>query len=233
MMQIIQKNPEKLVLRTNISFSLANAIRRSVEEISTLAIDDVEIFKNDSALYDEFLSHRLGLIPLKTDNKITSKTSINFKLKKTGPCVVYSGDLKGTVKIVYDDIPLTILERGQDIELVATAKLGKGIEHTKHVPGLFWYRYILEVPVGNSKIDKIVQNSRSAMRAEKKGSKWVCDLSEADVDEILKIDKNAVRDTEEILLYIESWGQLDAENILKKATEALGTNLEEFEKSLK
>lgn len=66
-MKIIEKTPEKVIMRTDANYSFANAIRRSVEEIYALAINEVEIFKNDSALYDEFLAHRIGLIPLKTE----------------------------------------------------------------------------------------------------------------------------------------------------------------------
>ena len=57
-MAIVQDTPEKLVLRLTISESLANAVRRSLSEVPTLAIDEVEIFSNDSALYDEMLAHR-------------------------------------------------------------------------------------------------------------------------------------------------------------------------------
>jgi len=232
-MQVVQKTPEKLIIRMNTNYSLANTIRRSVEEIPILAIDEVEFFKNDSALDDNFVAHRLGLLPLKTDSKVNAKTSADLKLKKSGPCTVYSGDLKGKVKLVYDDIPITILEKDQEIELISTARLGNGVEHAKYVPGLCYYRYILEVRSGNAQIDKIIQNSKSVVKPEKKGNNWICDLSDSDVDEILKIDKEAIKDSDEILLFIESWGQLDAEVILKKAISTLGDNLSEFEKALK
>ena len=231
-MQLIKKTPEKLILRMNANYSLANAIRRSMEEIAILATDEVEFFKNDSALYDEFLAHRIGLIPLKTESKLSSKTNANLKLKKIGPCIVYSGDFKGSVKVVYDNIPITLLEKGQELELVVNASLGKGVEHTKYSPGLCYYRPILEIK-SNPQIDKIVQNSKGVIRAEKKGNDWVCDLPETNVDEILKIDKEVIKDSNELLLFIESWGMIDAEMILKKAIDALGDNLKEFEKALK
>ena len=231
-MEVVEKKPERLVLRLDISESLANALRRSVSEISTLAIDEVEIFKNDSALYDEMLAHRLGLVPLKTEKSMTSKTEIDLKLSKTGPCTVYSGDLKGNAEVVYGKIPLTILGDGYKVELVATARLGKGITHAKHVPGLCYYRHVLEVS-STPEIDEIVKVGRGLIKSEKKGSKWICDLREAEVDAIRVLNADAVKDTDEILFIVESFGMLDSKDIFLKAIEVLDDNLGEVVKELK
>jgi len=232
-MEILQKSSEKLILRMPANVSLTNAIRRSVAEIPALAIDEVEIFKNDSALYDEVLAHRLGLIPLKTEKSMTGKTKISLKLSKTGPCTVYSGDLKGSADIVFDKIPITILgDTGDKLELVATATLGKGIDHAKYIPGLCYYRHIFEVK-SNSEIDTIVQSSKGTIKAEKKGNKWLCDLNETQIDEITKLDKDAIKDSDEILFVIESFGMLPAKDILAGAIESLEDNLDEFEKAIK
>ncbi|MEM4259354.1 MAG: DNA-directed RNA polymerase subunit D [Candidatus Pacearchaeota archaeon] len=231
-MELVKKMPELLVLRIDANESLANAIRRSVAEVPTLAIDEIEVFKNDSVLYDEMLALRLGLIPLKTEKGMTKKTKIDLKLSKTGPCTVYSSDLNGNAEVVYDNIPIVILGEGQKLELVATAVLGKGIEHAKFIPGLCYYRHLLEIK-SSPEIDKIIENSKGLIKPEKKGSKWICDINEAEIDEIEKLEKDSVKTSDEMLLIIESYGSMDAKDILTKAIAALEENLEEFEKNIK
>jgi DNA-directed RNA polymerase subunit D len=232
-MEIIENRPEKLILKMNANISLANAIRRNVEEVSVLAIDEVEIFKNDSALYDEFLAHRIGLVPLKTNNKMGDKTSIDLKLVKTGPCTVYSSDLKGKADVVYNDIPLTILNKGQEVELVGTARLGKGIEHTKYSPGFCFYRNLWDVKSKNPSVDKIIQSSKSLVKPEKVNGSWICDLNDAEVDEVNKLDKEALLESNHIIFFVESFGQIDAKDIFIKSVEALGKNLDNFMKAFK
>jgi len=232
-MEIITNTPEKLVLKLDIKEGLANSIRRSVSEIPALAIDEVEIFKNDSALYDEMLSHRLGLVPLKTERNMNEKTKIDLKLSKVGPCTVYSGDLDGNADVIYDKIPLTILGEGHKLELVATAVLGRGIEHAKYVPGIAYYRHVQEIKSGKE-IDNIVQSAKHGLiKTEKKGNKWVCDLNDSVVNEISGIDKDAVNETNELIFVVESYGGMSAKDIFINSIEVLKSNLDEFEKALK
>src|SRR3989344_8939581 len=108
-MEVIENTKEQLILRIDANEPLANALRRSLTEVPTLAIDEVEIFKNDSALYDEMIANRIGLIPLKTEKSMNSKTKIDLKLSKKGPCIVCAEDLEGPAEIVHGKIPLTIL----------------------------------------------------------------------------------------------------------------------------
>jgi len=231
-MQTIENTKEKLILRMDANEPLANAIRRSISEVPTLAIDEVEIYKNDSALYDEMLAHRLGLIPLKTEKSMSEKTRIDFKLSKKGPCVVYAEDLQGPIEVINGKTPLTILGENHKVELVATATLGVGVEHAKHIPGLCYYRHIKEVK-SSPKNDKIVEKSKGLIKVEKKGTKWLCDPNDAEIEEITSSDKNAIADSNEMLFVIESFGNMPAKEILQQAGKILEANLSKFEKEIK
>jgi DNA-directed RNA polymerase subunit D len=146
---ILEKSKESIkFVIDGIKPSLANALRRiMISEVPTMAIEWVDFKKNDSALYDELIAHRLGLIPLTYDRKAyklpeecreasvkDSQCYAKLKLKKKGPCIVYSGDLESedeNVKPVFDKIPIVELLEGQEIELIAYARLGYGREHIK------------------------------------------------------------------------------------------------------
>ena len=141
-----------------ISIALANSLRRSMMmEIPVMAIEWVDFKKNDSILPDEVLANRLGLIPLhfskkayvlpekcKCKGKGCSRCQVRLVLKKKGPCVVYSGDLKSEAKDVYpvfENIPIVELFEGEELSLEAIAQLGKGVQHAKWQASITSYEY--------------------------------------------------------------------------------------------
>jgi DNA-directed RNA polymerase subunit D len=128
--------------------ALAGELRRiMISEIPTMAIEWIDFHQNDSVLWDEVIANRLGLIPLtfdknffnrrddcKCDSKGCVHCEVTFALKKKGPAMVYSGDLKSSdknVKPLYDNIPIVKLFENQELELEATAELGLGKNHAK------------------------------------------------------------------------------------------------------
>jgi DNA-directed RNA polymerase subunit D len=165
--------------------AIMNALRQTlVSDIPKMAIEHVEFhlgpirdqdgreYESISPLFDEILSHRLGLVPIPTDLDFFSfqdececegegcpKCSIMYVLNKKGPCTVYSGDLEpvgdSSLKIKDDLIPLVGLSEGQAPLIYATAVLGTGRNHAKwqvcHGVG---YKYYPIIKINNKKCDK-------------------------------------------------------------------------------
>ena len=147
--EVKELKPKKAVLRfedTNLYF--VNSLRRiMLSELPKLAVDDVIIYDNTSALFDEIISHRLGLVPIPTDlSLLTFKNecvckgkgcpncTVRYTLSKEGQGVVYSGDLQPSEKswiIKEDKIPIVELFGDQRLILEVEAILGCGRDHAK------------------------------------------------------------------------------------------------------
>lgn len=235
-MNLIEKNNNQMVFDADIEESLANAIRRSVNEIPILAIDEVEIIKNDSALYDETIAHRLGLIPLKMERGFNEKTEVKLKLEAKKEGKVYSKELEGGAKVIYEQIPITSLEKGNEISVVALAKTGKGKEHSKFSSGFIHYRKSYNITI-NKEFEKELKNIFPDLKYKEKGNKIIisdnnkeniCDFCEGLCEE--KGEKAEIEDNKKLIVYIESFGQITPEEIFKKSIDVLKKELEETSK---
>lgn len=137
---------------SNIELSILNSIRRiTIAEIPTMAFDKIIINKNDSVLHNEFLQHRLELIPLISHNiekitnirnkNVTDSDTINYKLKvkctsDNSTLTIYSTDIKNTssyndINPIDDEILIVTLTKGQEIDCDLIARKGIAKEHSK------------------------------------------------------------------------------------------------------
>lgn len=157
--KITDQNESKIAFTLeDADVPFANAMRRiMMVEVPTLAVEWVDFHENTSAMYDEVIAHRLGLIPLVFDPKMynfteecvcegkgCSQCQVYFVLDKKGPCAIYSGDLKSTdetVKPIDQGFPIVELLDGQNLKLDAIAQLGKGEAHIKWQAAIAAYKY--------------------------------------------------------------------------------------------
>ena len=257
--QILDKkeNEASFILKGTNSVYINTLRRIMLSEVPTLAIDEVNFIRNDSALYDEIIAHRLGLIPLKTDlksydtpekcgckGKGCSKCQLKIVLRAKGPLTVYSSELQpqdSKIKPVYDKMPITLLLKGQKLEFEAIAKLGIGKEHIKFSPGIFYYRAYPQIEIKQSKCTsckKCVEVCPKKIYSFEDNKLKInnlidCDLCNACV-EVCKDEAIIISPSkEDFIFYIESFGQLTSQQILAEALNVFDNKLDEFAKKLK
>ena len=139
--QVLSTDPKKISVRLKgVPLQYANALRRiCLNGVPIFAIDTVDVIENSSAMMDESIAHRLGMIPLKTElsrfNEPDSRVLLVLDSgnKETSETVT-SADLLSqdeVVKPISNKIPIAYLAPGQKIKIEAYARLGRGTEHAK------------------------------------------------------------------------------------------------------
>lgn len=150
--QVVSSNDRRLELRVeDTSPAFLNGVRRTLQaDVAKLAIDDVTVYDNNSALFDEVIAHRLGLLPIPTDLKSFNRRAdctcggegcpsctVLFTLTAEGPGVVHAKQLQPVdprFAVAEPDVPVVRLDKGQRVMLEATAILGSGSDHAKWCP---------------------------------------------------------------------------------------------------
>ncbi|MBS3157038.1 DNA-directed RNA polymerase subunit D [Candidatus Woesearchaeota archaeon] len=252
-LKLLNKKEDKVTfLITDTEAYIVNALRRMIiEEVPTMAIEEVTFSKNQSALYDEIIAHRLGLIPLTTDlksynlpseckckGKGCAQCQLKLILEAKGPCTVYAENIKSKdpkVKPAQPNMPITKLLKGQVLEFEAIAVLGQGKDHTKFSPGLPYYKSLPILTASSSANTKKITESSDNLVAKGKGVE-IKDLSKWDESQEQLCEDNGITveysDTDYIFT-IEPWGQLDVDKIIATAVDIFNKKLKEFEKKLK
>lgn len=127
----------------DVSLTLANLIRRySIARVPVLAIDSVTFYDNTSAFWDEYIAHRLGLMPITTPDHLPEGTEIVFSLDAEGPKTAYASDLVSTdksISVAKGNITIATLGPNQRLRFEGSAVLGTGRKHAKFQAGLVGY----------------------------------------------------------------------------------------------
>ncbi|VVB77220.1 DNA-directed RNA polymerase subunit D [uncultured archaeon] len=171
---------------SGIGYGIANAIRRgAMGSVDCMAVDKVTFYENTSAIFDEYIAHRIGLVPITTPKDYDEKDTVVFTVEAEGPVTIYSRDMKSAnkeVQVANGNIPVMKLAEGQKIRADCNAVLGKGRRSTKFQPGIVTYK-----AKGDSDFE----------------------------------------------FYIESFGQMPANEIIRRALDIISTDLKEIHKELK
>jgi len=150
----------------DVNYSFVNSVRRSlVSMVPCLAIHEIDFhmgslgsyvdeesgeereYESISAMFNEIVSHRIGMLPIPTDKKTieafadavdddSKQPDIMYSLHKQGPSTVYSGDLEpvsgdNSLVIPEPKVPIVKLGEGQAILIYAKAKMGNAKRHAK------------------------------------------------------------------------------------------------------
>lgn len=174
-LEVLQRDEHNLVfIIDGVAIEMVNALRRiMMSEIPVMGIDEVIILKNDSPLYDEIVSHRLGMIPLKTDLSVYKlprececggfgcplcQVSLTCEITNTtnNPMVILSKDLISNdpaIIPVDPNIPIVKIDKGDNLILEAYAILGKPKDHAKwQAVSNALYKHYPVIEIDNSKI---------------------------------------------------------------------------------
>ncbi|MFH1066158.1 MAG: DNA-directed RNA polymerase subunit D [Nanoarchaeota archaeon] len=232
-----------------------NTLRRLViNKVPAMAVEEVTFIENGSALYDEILAHRIGLIPLHTDLKTynlpaeckckgagCARCQVKMTLNKAGPCIVTAELIKTKdpeITPVFPKMPIVKLFEGQTLKLEMTANLGFGKDHIKYTPGMVYFRGYPVFKIKENKDAKACVDAcpKKILKLDGKKLKVTdeakCDLCKACVDacpEAIQVEGSK----DEFIVNIESWGQLSAKQIMTTAMELFDTELDELEKEIK
>ena len=151
--EVIDKGDTSITIRmSGFPIQYANALRRiCLNGVPTFAIETVDVIENTSIFADEYLAHRLALVPLTTppdkysmpdesdseEEDIYSSCSVMLVLdsgKTDQTTDVTSARLSSEdpdVRPVNDNIPIATLAPMQKVVMECHARLGRGTEHAK------------------------------------------------------------------------------------------------------
>lgn len=257
----LEDDEARLVIE-GVDHAVVNALRRTLlSDVPTLAVEDITIYDNTSALFDETLAHRIGLLPIPTDldsmvlqeecdcgGEGCAECTVLYTLSKEGPGTVRSEDLaatQGDFEVADPDIPLIRLDEGQRVMLEATAVLGTGSRHSKwspvHGAG---YKELPVITVGDDPdllpdtIRDLQEQAPDAVTVDEDGGIEVHDRDEAyhwlrSVKDKHDLDHVEIETKEDAFVFsFGTDGSLTAREALDAAVDILAGKLEDIEEAV-
>jgi len=259
----------------DVDYSFVNSVRRSlISMVPCLALHEIDFhmgslgsyvdeesgdereYESISAMFNEIVAHRIGMLPIPTDDKTleafgdsidddSKQPDIMYSLHKQGPCIVYSGDLEpvsGDDSLIIPEtkVPIVKLAEGQAILVYAKARMGNARKHTK------WQSVVAprfyqapSISVSSGKASKAVFDIVDKKKFKKKGSAHVInDPREAHeaLNELERLwnDKEAKESMtvttkkDHFIFEFETNGAMKAQLALEQALKALDGHCDEF-----
>ena len=259
----------------DVNYSFVNSVRRSlVSMVPCLALHEIDFhmgslgsyvenesgdereYESISAMFNEIVAHRVGMLPIPTDKKTieafgnsidddSKQPDIMYSLHKQGPCTVYSGDLEpvsgdDSLIIPETNVPIVKLAEGQAILVYAKAKMGNAQKHTKWqcaVAPRFYQAPTISVSSGKG--SKAIFDIVAKENFKKKGNKHVIDNPVKAHEALRKLeqlwnDKEAKESMEistkkdHFIFEFETNRAMKAELALEQALKALDGHCNEF-----
>ena len=264
----------------DVDYSFVNSVRRSlVSMVPCLALHEIDFhmgslgsyvdeesgdekeYESISAMFNEIIAHRLGMLPIPTDKKTveafggtinddSKQPDIMYSLHKQGPCTVYSGDLEpvngdDSLIIPETNVPIVKLSEGQAILVYAKAKMGVASQHTKWQCAVAPRFYQApSITVSSGKGSKAVLDTVGKEKFTKKGTNHVItnpvvahqalkDLEKLWNDEDAQKAIEVTTKTDHFVFEFETNGAMKADLALQQALKAFNTHCEEFVVSFK
>ena len=259
----------------DVDYSFVNSVRRSlISMVPCLSLHEIDFhmgslgsyvdeesgdereYESISAMFNEIVAHRIGMLPIPTDDKTleafgnsidddSKQPDIMYSLHKQGPCTVYSGDLEpvsgdDSLIIPETNVPILKLAEGQAVLVYAKAKIGNAKMHTKWqcVVAPRFYQ-APSISVSSGKGSKAVFDIVNKKKFKKKGSNHVLDdprEAHKALNELEKLwnDKEAKESVEittkkdHFIFEFETNGAMKAQLALEQALKALYKHCNEF-----
>ena len=258
-----------------VNYSFVNSVRRAlISMVPCLAVHEVDFhmgslgtyvdeetgdeneYESISAMFNEIIAHRIGMLPIPTDDKTieafgdavnddSKQPDIMYSLHKQGPCTVYSGDFEpvngdNSLIIPESKVPIVKLTEGQAILVYAKAKMGTAKKHTKWqctVAPRFYQAPTLTVVSGKG--SKTVIDTVGKDKFTKKGKNHIIKDPVVAHEALKTLEKlwnddeakNAMEVTtkkQHFIFEFETNGAMKAKLALEQALKALNDHCEEF-----